>query len=235
MTSMRERAFIVANTRLVAPPFVPEIQLRLADDALELWRRLEAALGERPPLPYWGFAWAGGLALARHLLDHPDLVRGRRVLDLASGSGLVAIAAAKAGAAAVTAADVDRWAVEAIALNAEANGEAVATVLGDALGGDGAGADIVLAGDVFYEQPLAERVMSFLERVRARRAEVSERILVAEPERDYLPAWFPRPRFRPVASYDVPVGRAIEDEDVKRTTVWAPAWARPRRRAAPGL
>lgn len=228
MAPREPRAFVLGNTRLVAPPFVPEVRLRLADDTFELWRRVEAEVGPpMPPLPFWGFAWAGGLALARHLLDHPALVERRRVLDLASGSGLVAIAAALAGAKAVTASDVDPYAVAAITLNAEANGVTVAAALGDILDGGGGDAEVVLAGDVFYEQALAERVMPFLERLRARRAAV----IVAEPEREYLPPWLPRERFAPLATYEVPVGRVIEDEDVKRTTLWEPAWPARRRRS----
>jgi len=206
-------AFIRASTRLVAPPQVPEIRLHLAGEAFALWERMAADLGRSDlPPPFWASAWAGGQALARHLLDHPGLVRGRTVLDLASGSGLVAIAAAMAGAAAVMASDVDRFAAEAIALNAAANGVAVAVRLQDLLDGDGAEAEVVLAGDVFYERPLADRVLPFLARARARGAEV----LVGDPGRAYLP----RPRLVPLATYDVPVERALEGSDLKRTTVW---------------
>ncbi len=218
MRADARRRFVEASTRLVAPPFVQELRLRLADDLFALWRRLEGVVesGEAP-LPYWAFAWAGGLALARHLLDHPRLVRDRRVLEIGAGSGLVAIAAARAGAAEVTATDIDTLAVAAIELNAEANGVCVGALLGDALGGSGDQIDVVLAADLLYEPRLAERLLAYLERARDRGATV----LVAEPERAYLPQWLPRERFVAVATYDVPVGQVIEDEDVKRTTIWA--------------
>ena len=206
-------AFIVANTRLAAPAIVPEVRLHLADDAFVLWASTETELGRSPtPLPFWAFAWAGGQALARHVLDHPELVRDRSVLDIASGSGLVAIAAAMAGAAAFAASDFDRLAVAAIALNAEANGVAIAAGLADLLDGDGAGAGVVLVGDAFYEQPMADRVLALLVRARARGADV----LVGDPHRNHLP----QERFEALATYDVPVPPALEDRDVKPTTVW---------------
>ena len=205
--------FVLANTRLVSPPAVPETRLHLADDVIDLWERTQEALDclSLPP-PFWAFAWAGGQALARYLLDHPVEVEGRDVLDLASGSGLVAIAAAMAGAAPVTASDVDLFAVAAIALNAEANGVAVAGTMEDVLDGDGGGADVVLAGDVFYERPMADRVLGFLERARARGASV----LVGDVGRAFLP----RERFVAVATYEIPVARALEDADIKSSMVW---------------
>lgn len=210
-------AFICANTRLCPVPLVPEIRLYLADEPFGLWKKTEAELGDVDPAPpFWAFAWAGGVALARYVLDHPDVIRGRPVLDLASGSGLVAIAAAKAGAAAVTASEIDSFAIRAISLNAEANGVIVDDTLEDVLDGDGTGADVVLAGDVFYEKRLADRVLPFLQRVRARGAAA----LVGDPGRTYLP----RRRFEALAAYDVPVARTVEDAEVKRTTVWQPAW-----------
>ena len=216
-TAARDRAFVRANTRLVAPPHVPEVRLHLADEALGLWKKTEELLARTGlPLPFWAFAWAGGQALARYLLDHPDLVACRSVFDLASGSGLVAIAAARAGAAAVTASEVDQLAIAAIALNAETNDVVVSCTRGDALDGDGAGAEVVLAGDVFYERPMADRVLPFLERARARGASV----LIGDPGRAYLP----RTRFEALATYEVPVTRATEDAEVKQTTVWQPAW-----------
>jgi predicted nicotinamide N-methyase len=215
-TDARDRAFVRANTRLVAPAQVPELRLHIAGEAFGLWTRTEELLGRTGlPPPFWAFAWAGGQALARYLLDHPDLVAGRSVFDLASGSGLVAIAAAFAGAAAVTASEVDQLAAAAIALNAEANDVVVSCARGDALDGDGAGAEVVLAGDVFYERPMADRVLPFLERARARGATV----LIGDPGRTYLP----RTRFEALATYEVPVPRAIEGADVKQTTVWQPA------------
>jgi predicted nicotinamide N-methyase len=194
---------------LIAPALVPEIRLHLAEEPFAIWEQL----GEGGPLPFWAFAWPGGQALARHVLDHPELVRGRRVLDLASGSGLVAIAAAKAGAAAVTAADLDAHAAAAIALNAAANGVDIAIAFGDALDGDGGDAEVVLAGDVLYERPMAGRVLPFLDRCRRRGATV----LIGDPGRGYLP----RVRLEALATYRVHVPRAVEDRDVKTTTVWS--------------
>jgi predicted nicotinamide N-methyase len=201
-----------SHTRLAAVPFVPEVRLHQADDAITLWERTEEETGTRQPPPFWAFAWAGGQALARYVLDHPGLVAGRTVFDLASGSGLVAIAAAKAGAAAVTANEIDPLAVAAVATNAAANGVAVTTTLGDVLAGDAAGADVVLAGDVFYSRPMTERVLPFLSRAADRGATV----LVGDPGRAYLP----RDRFEAVASYEVPVPRALEDAEVKTTAVY---------------
>jgi predicted nicotinamide N-methyase len=201
-----------SHTRLAAVPFVPEVRLHQADDAITLWEHTEEETGTRQAPPFWAFAWAGGQALARYVLDHPGLVAGRTVFDLASGSGLVAIAAVKAGAAAVTANEIDPLAVDAVALNAAANGVTVATTLGDVLAGDAGGADVVLAGDVFYSRPMTERVLPFLERAAARGATV----LVGDPGRAYLP----RDRFAAVASYEVPVPRALEDAEVKTTAVY---------------
>jgi predicted nicotinamide N-methyase len=149
-------AFILAHTRLLAPPLAPEITLHLAHEATELWQKTEDELGQigLPP-PFWAFAWAGGQALARYILDHPEIVAGKRVLDFASGSGLVAIAAAKAGAAEVEASEIDEFALAAIALNAAQNGVRVAARVGDLVGSD-EGWDVVLAGDVSYQQDMAE-------------------------------------------------------------------------------
>lgn len=208
-----ETAFIRANTRLGGTPYVPEIRLHLADEAIALWEKTEEELGRigLPP-PFWAFAWAGGQALARYVLDHPGLVRGRTVLDLGSGSGLVAIAAAKAAASRVTATDVDRFALSAIALNAQSNGVDVRAAYLDLRAGDWLGAEVVLAGDVFYEKAMADRALPLLERAAAGGALV----LVGDPGRAYLP----HDGLEAVAAYDVLVVRALEDADVKRTTVW---------------
>jgi len=209
------RTFIRANTRLVPVPFVPEVTLYLADEPIELWELTERERGgAHLPPPFWAFAWAGGQAIARHVLDHPDLVAGRRVLDVAAGSGLVAIAAAKAGAAATRAVEIDPLAVAAIALNASANQVAVDAVLDDVLDGDGGDAQVIFAGDVFYSRHMAERVLGFVRRAQARGASV----LVGDPGRAYLP----RAQLTLVATYDVPVSPALEDTPVKRTTVWRP-------------
>ncbi len=205
--------FIRNHTRLDSPSYLPEIKLHLADEAFDLWEATERQMGTTHLAPpFWAFAWPGGMALARYVLDHPDLVAGRRVLDLAAGSGVVAIAAAMAGAKEVTASEIDPLAVTAITLNATANGVSVRTVLGDILDGDGEDAQVVLAGDVFYEKLMAERVMAFLERVTRRGAQV----MVGDPGRTYLP----RTRFQQAAVQQVPVNRALEDADVKTTTVW---------------
>jgi predicted nicotinamide N-methyase len=214
---MSSETFIRANTRLVPVPFVPEIMLYLADEPIGLWERTEDDRGTQLPPPFWAFAWAGGQAIARHVLDHPDLVAGRRVLDVAAGSGLVAIAAAKAGAAATRAVEIDPLAVAAITLNADANGVAVTAELDDVLDGDGGDADIVFAGDVFYSRDMAGRVLEFVRRCRAR----GTAVLVGDPGRAYLP----REQLALVAAYDVPVPEALEDTPVKRTTVWEPAAA----------
>lgn len=210
-------AVIRTGTRLVPVPLVPEIRLHLATEPMALWEQTERDL-RQPGLepPYWGFAWAGGQALARYLLDRPFLVTGRRVIDLASGSGLVAIAAARAGAAAVTAYDVDPVAVAAIGMNAAANGVAVTALRADILDAGLPAAGLVLAADAWYQRELAGRLLSFLERARAAGAEV----LVADPGRAYLP----RTQFTPLATYRVPGTGALEDSDVKTASVLAPAW-----------
>ncbi len=216
MTPIAPTDFVRANTRLDAAPFVPEIRLHCADEAFDLWERTEERTGSADLAPpFWAFAWAGGQGLARYVLDHPELVRGRHVLDLASGSGLVAIAAALAGAASVRASEIDPLAVAAIALNAEANDVTVTASLTDVLDGDGAPSDVVLAGDVFYEREFAGRALAFLARATARGADIA----VGDPGRAYLP----RTGFEQLACYDVPVIRALEDADLKRTTVWRPA------------
>ncbi len=217
---------------------LPEIRLHLAEDAFDLWERTEqegawpdadpAPAGRHPvrlgagrpdlvrPPPFWAFPWAGGQALARYLLDQPAVVRGRAVLDIASGSGLIAIAAAVAGAATVTASEIDPFAVAAIGLNCTANNVRLAAILGDLLDGTGAAAgraaDVVLAGDVFYEREMAGRLLPWLARAHAAGAVV----LVGDPGRVYLP----RDRFDQLAAYQVPVSRGLEDADVKTTTVW---------------
>ena len=228
------RAFILKHTALERPPHTPELELHLASEIEPIWRQTEEELkqqGLEPP--FWAFAWAGGQALARYLLDHPETVAGRRVVDVASGSGLVAIAAASAGAEDVTAYDIDPLAAAAITANADANGVAVTAVTADILDEpDPPPADVLLAADAFYQRELAGRVMRFLERGRAHGAGV----LVGDFGRTYLP----RDRLTPLACYDVPGLDALEDSDIKRTTVWAPAGraagvggARDRMRPAP--
>lgn len=205
-------SFVAANTRSRAPPLVPEISLRVADDALPLWHLTERELDERGlPAPYWAFAWAGGQALARYVLDHPRVVAGRSVLDIGSGSGLVAIAAAKAGAVKVTANEIDLFACAAMAQNLADNETCVDVLAEDILDRE-TSADVVLAGDVFYEREFARRTLTFLDRASVRGALV----LIGDPERSHLP----RDRLIPLATFHVAAVGALEDTDVKRTRVW---------------
>ncbi len=209
---MRPDAFIRANTQLLAPPHTPEIWLHLATELVPIWQKTEeelAAIGVSPP--FWAFAWAGGQALARYLLDHPDTVQGKRVLDFASGSGLSAIAAAKAGARDVLATEIDPFAIAAIGLNATANGVAIASTLEDVIGRDD-GWDTVLAGDVCYEREMAARVFAWLRSLAGRGALV----LMGDPGRNYLPS----SNLVEIAAYDVQTTRELEDREVRRTKVW---------------
>jgi predicted nicotinamide N-methyase len=205
-------SFIRANTAILAPPHVPEVRLHLASEAHDLWLKTEEeleAIGLPPP--FWAFAWAGGQGLARYVLDHPETVRGRRVIDFASGSGLVAIAARLAGAAQVVAADIDPWAETAVRLNAELNGVEIAFMGADILGEERA-ADVYLAGDVFYDKGFADLLIPWFDALEGAGAAV----LVGDPGRAYCP----RERMTALATYEVPVTRALEDSEVKRTTVW---------------
>lgn len=209
------RRFILDNTRLQRPPHVPEIALHLADEVTPLWRLTEEALGELGlPPPFWAFAWAGGQGLARYVLDHAETVAGRRVLDFATGSGLVAIAAMKAGAASARACDIDGFCAQAVALNAQANGVQVGFTCADLLDAPApADVQLILAGDICYERPLAERVEHWLREAHARGAEV----LIGDPGRTYLP----HTRLRRLAEYRVQTSRELEDQAVKRTAVYA--------------
>ncbi|MBB4568140.1 class I SAM-dependent methyltransferase [Rhizobium leucaenae] len=205
-------SFIRANTSLTAPPHVPEIRLHLASEAHDLWLKTEEeleAIGLPPP--FWAFAWAGGQGLARYVLDHPDTVAGKRVLDFASGSGLVAIAAKLAGASHVLAADIDPWAETATRLNAAENDVAL-DFTGDDLIGRIMDVDVILAGDVFYDRDFADRLIPWFRQL----AGEDRLVLVGDPGRAYLP----KDRLEAEASYQVPVTRALEDSEVKKTTVW---------------
>jgi predicted nicotinamide N-methyase len=207
------RQFIFANTELLPVPLTPEIRLHLAHEALPIWRKTEEELAaEGLPPPFWAFAWAGGQALARYVLDNGDLVAGRRVLDLASGSGLVGIAAGLSGAASVLCADVDPFAVQAIPVNAAANGITVEATDADLLAGCRLTFGCVLVGDLFYEKGLAASALAFLRRQQAAGADV----LIGDPGRSYLP----RGDLVQVAEYSVPVTRELEDAEIKRTAVW---------------
>ena len=204
---MTPEALVRSGTSWAAVPFVPEIRLLTAAEPFALWD-----LTEQDAPPFWAFPWAGGQGLARYVLDHPEIVRGRRVLDAASGSGLVAIAAARAGAAGVTACDVDPNAVAAIGINARANDAEAVTARVLDLADDPSGAQVVLAADVFYQRELAQLALGFL-RVAARSG---AEIFVADPGRAFLPA----AELTPLASYEVPVMAVLEDASVKRVTVY---------------
>ncbi len=204
--------FIRANTRIHAPPHVPEVRLHLADEAVPLWQATEAELEQQGlPPPFWAFAWAGGQALARYVLDRPDVVRGQPVLDLASGSGLVGIAAALAGAGPVRAADLDPFALVAIQLNAALNGVTLASEPADLIGTD-VPEPVILVGDLFYERDLADRLATWLLRLTG----AGRTVLVGDPGRSYLP----KDQLEELACYEVAVSRDLEDAEVKRTRVW---------------
>ena len=205
-------AFIRENTNVLAPSFVPELKLHLADDAVRLWELTEEQMGALGlPPPFWAFAWAGGQALARYALDHPEIVRGRSVLDMASGSGLVAIAAMRAGAAAALAADIDAFASHAARLNAALNDVIIETTDTDLIGAD-VPHEVILVGDLFYERDLAPRVLAWIEGLHTR----AQTVLVGDPGRTYLP----KGKLEQVAAYDIPVTRALEDAEIKRAAVW---------------
>ena len=209
---MNPRAFIEANTGWISPPHTPEIRLRLATELYSIWRMSEADLSEMGvPPPYWAFAWAGGQAVARYLLDHPAAVKGLSVLDAGSGSGLCAIAAGLAGARDITASDIDPYAVEAIALNAAEAGVSVTATTRNMVGED-AGWDVVMIGDLFYEQPLARNVEAWARRLVARGALV----LAGDPGRAYLP----KSGMTALATYEVKTTRELEDLEVRRTCVY---------------
>jgi predicted nicotinamide N-methyase len=207
------RAFILQHTRLQHPPHTPELQLYLAAEVMPLWRMTERETGETDlPPPFWAFAWTGGQALARYLLDRPAEVVGKWVLDLASGSGLCAIAALKAGATHALAADVDPFSAVPIALNAQANGVYVDITMSDVLDDEPPDADLILAGDVCYDRALAARMLAWLRAAHAR----GTRVLIGDPGRAYLP----RESLVQLASYHVPTTRELEDGDVKQAGVF---------------
>jgi len=206
---MTPEDFITANAALMPPPLVPEIKLYLATEVVPLWRATEEELEKMGvPPPYWAFAWAGGQALARYILDHPETVAGKRVLDIGSGSGLVAIAAAKAGAASVLAADIDGFSAAAIGLNAAANGATVSVTQDDLIGVEGDW-DVILVGDLFYERPLAERLLAWLKTL-------GRPALLGDPGRSY----FPKDRTERLALYNVQTSRDLEDREIRETGVY---------------
>ncbi|MEZ5782780.1 MAG: methyltransferase [Rhizobiaceae bacterium] len=212
LTPAEAERFILANTTLGAPPHVPEIVLHLADEAHDLWQKTEEELAEigLPP-PFWAFAWAGGQGLSRYLLDNPAVLAGKRALDFAAGSGLVGISAVNAGARDVISADIDPFCEAAMRLNAAANNVALETVIADLIGHDH-GWDVLLAGDIFYQRDIVDRLVPWFETLRRRGCD----IIVGDPGRAYLP----KDRLEQVAEYRVPVSRALEDAEVKRTVVW---------------
>lgn len=208
-----ERArFIRAHTAIAAPGLVPEIRLHLATEVTPLWQATESLLekSQLPP-PYWAFAWPGGHALARHVLDHPELARGRAVLDIGAGSGLVAIAAARCGGK-IAAADPDPFAATAIALNAALNGVALDIVTQDLIGAPGAPWQTVLAGDMCYERPLAERLIAWLRPMALRGITV----LLGDPGRAYLP----KHGLSEIARHAVPTSLELEDKTSRETVIW---------------
>jgi predicted nicotinamide N-methyase len=208
------RAFVLRHTHLRAVPGLEEVRLHLAGEVLPLWRAVQ--LDTKDPdagLPYWAFAWGGGLAIGRYLREHPEAVAGRRVFDLASGSGLCAIAAMRAGAAAAIGCDIDAFAAAAIALNARANGRRVTVVRRDVLDEPAPDVDVILAGDCWYDARLAQRVLPWLQRARAGGIDV----LVGDPGRQYLPTR----ELVELASYDVRTTTELEDLDHKQGRVYA--------------
>jgi predicted nicotinamide N-methyase len=205
--------FVQRNTAIAAPPLVPEIRLHLATEVTPLWQATEKTLaGNALPPPFWAFAWAGGQALARYLLDNPEVVRGREVLDIGSGSGIVAIAAAKAGASRVVAAEIDHFAAAAIALNAPLNGAVITVETRDLLDRAAAGWGVALAGDICYEEPMSSRAMALLRRIAAR----GRPALLGDPGRAYLP----KDGLAELARYTVPTSRELEARESSEGVVW---------------
>jgi predicted nicotinamide N-methyase len=214
---MKDRVrFVLKNTTQTTPPHVPEVRLYLADEAHQLWQKTEdelEAIGLPPP--FWAFAWAGGQGLARYILDHPETVFGRKVLDLATGSGLVAIAAGLAGASSVTANDIDPFCGAAVELNAQANSLALDFDPDDLLSASidrFDNHDTILAGDVFYDRTMAIGFETLLKQL----ATAGKTVIVGDPGRSY----FPRSGMQMLAEYQIPVSRALEDSEIKRTRVW---------------
>ncbi|MEP2723418.1 methyltransferase, partial [Roseibium sp.] len=207
------RSFIREQTRIKPVPHAEEIRLHVADEAMELWQKTEDELGALGlPPPFWAFAWAGGQALARYILDHPEIVRGKMVLDFASGSGLVAIAAMMAGAKHCRAVDIDPFALEAGRLNAALNDVAIDFENNDITTGPAPAVDVVFCGDVFYDRPMAAHVLTFIDRVLAS----GTLVFIGDPGRSYLP----KERLDHLATYTVPVIGALEDAEVKKSSVY---------------
>ena len=208
------RRFILENTSVLPVPLVPEVRLHLAHEAIPLWQKTEEELAEigLPP-PFWAFAWAGGQALARYALDNRDVVDGQTVMDLASGSGLVAVAAKLAGAATVLAVDIDEFSEQAVLLNAHLNGVEIDFLRDNPLEHDPPHVDVILVGDLFYEKPLAAALLAWLLRAKER----GTQILIGDPGRAYLPVH----ALRQCTRYQVEVTRELEDAEIKEAAVWA--------------
>jgi predicted nicotinamide N-methyase len=206
------RAFIESHTEVTSPPMCPELRLHLAGDMTALWERLEAACNTSRPVPFWALAWVGGQALARYLLDHPASVAQKRVHDFGAGGGVVAIAAAKGGAARVAACDSDAMARAAIRLNAALNEVAIEVIADDVLGRDLDGVDVILAGDVWYERDLASRATPWLRRQAARGRDV----LIGDKRR----AYFPKGGLEELARYAIATSTEVEQGPVTEAGVW---------------
>jgi predicted nicotinamide N-methyase len=207
------RSFVLRHTQLRPVPGLEEIRLHLAEEVLPLWRSVQIETGDPDAaLPYWAFAWAGGLAIGRYLREHAEAVAGRRVFDLASGSGLCAIAALRVGASEVTGADIDPFAAAAIELNARADGRRVTILRRDVLDEEAPDVDVILAGDCWYDDRLAQRVLAWLHRARAHGIDV----LVGDPGRRYLPT----ADLVEIASYDVRTTTELEDLEHKQGRVY---------------
>jgi len=206
------RQFILDNTLLHEPPLVPEIRLHLASEIVPIWQMTEEELAQNGlPPPFWAFAWAGGQALSRYIMDHSSVVTGKTVLDFGAGSGMVGIAALKANASSVLSADIDAFAIAACKLNAEVNKVSLLVTCDDIIGSD-QGWDVVLVGDMCYEQPLSQRIEIWLRSLVARGALV----LIGDPGRTYLP----RHGMEKIVAYAVKTTRELEDMDVRNTSVW---------------
>ncbi|AWJ89233.1 methyltransferase [Azospirillum baldaniorum] len=213
MNNFSQIDFIRSNTVVTRTPLLPEIALHLATEITPLWEATEDSLKEsNVPPPYWAFAWPGGQAVARLVLDRPELVAGKSVLDFAAGTGLVGIAAMMAGAARVQSCDIDRFALSAIALNAESNGVDVKAVSADLVDRPLPGIDVVLAGDVCYEKPMADRVTAWLRGIAA----TGTLVLLGDPGRAYVPL----NGIERVAQYSVPTSLELEDREMRETVIW---------------
>lgn len=213
MTSQDPAAFIRANTALHEPPLVPEVKLHLASEIVPIWQMTEEELEKSGlPPPFWAFAWAGGQALSRYILDHPEIVRGKRVLDFGSGSGMIGISAMKANATSVLAADIDPFAAASIHLNAEVNGVSLDVTTDDIVGSPNQGWDVILIGDMCYERPLAERIEKWVHSL----VDGGATALIGDPGRTYLP----KSGLEKLISYAVKTTRELEDTDVRNTSVW---------------